>query len=113
MSKIQMLDVLIACEKVMEVKPEDLKGRDLTRPLARKRMVAMAACRQVTDFSTTVIGRYFGGRDHTTVMHACERAQADENMRLLLNAVVAEAMKQTPVLDRWIEAVPFRSRRMS
>ena len=111
MSKVQMLDVLLSCERVMKVNTNILRGRITKRSIARSRMVAMAACRQLTDFSVSAIGRYFCDRDHSTVLHACERAQTDENLRLLLNAVVADAMKQTPILQRWIDAVPFKTRR--
>jgi chromosomal replication initiator protein len=106
-----MLDVLLACERVMAVTPAELKARDQRWPLAHKRMVAMAACLEVTDFSSAEIGRYFDGRDHTTVLHARKRAHADERLRLLLNAVVADAMKQTPILQWWIDAVPFKTKR--
>ena len=33
----------------------------------------MYICREMTDLSTTSIGRAFGGRDHTTVMHGCDK----------------------------------------
>jgi chromosomal replication initiator protein len=33
----------------------------------------MYLCRTLTDTSTTKVGNYFGGKDHTTVLHACEK----------------------------------------
>ena len=55
------------------VKTEALCGQRRTRNVALPRQVAMYLLRQVTDLSLVEIGRVFGGRDHTTVMYACEK----------------------------------------
>jgi chromosomal replication initiator protein len=55
---------------------EDLKSKSRRRPLVIARQVAMYVCRQMTDLSYPVIAREFGGRDHTTVMHACDKISA-------------------------------------
>jgi len=52
---------------------EALTGKRRTRKLTVPRQVAMYLMRQLTDLSLVEIGRYFGGRDHTTVLHACSR----------------------------------------
>lgn len=46
------------------------------RAAVRPRQVAMWLCRQATPHSLPAIGRAFGGRDHTTVGHACRRIEA-------------------------------------
>jgi chromosomal replication initiator protein len=51
----------------------DLLGPSRKQPLAQKRQIAMYLCRELTDLSLPKIGRAFGGRDHTTVIHAVER----------------------------------------
>ena len=43
-----------------------------TRSVARPRQMAMALAKELTNHSLPEIGREFGGRDHTTVMHACK-----------------------------------------
>ena len=74
----------ITAELIIEVvsrhyglKPEDLTGKNRSREIAVPRQVAMFICREMTALSTTSIGKAFGDRDHTTVMHGCDKiAQA-------------------------------------
>jgi len=49
---------------------EDLCGASRSRVLVTARQIAMYLCRELTDLSLPKIGQQFGGRDHTTVMHA-------------------------------------------
>lgn len=49
---------------------EDLQGQSRSRVLVTARQIAMYLCRELTDLSLPKIGQQFGGRDHTTVMHA-------------------------------------------
>ncbi len=55
------------------VKTEALCGKRRTKTVALPRQVAMYLLRQLTDLSLVEIGRLFGGRDHTTVMYACDK----------------------------------------
>ncbi len=55
---------------------EELTGKSRRRPLVITRQMAMYVTRQMTDLSFPVIAREFGGRDHTTVMHACDKISA-------------------------------------
>jgi len=52
---------------------QDMKNKRRTRAVAFPRQIAMYIAREITEYSTTEIGLEFGGRDHTTVMHACQR----------------------------------------
>jgi chromosomal replication initiator protein len=49
---------------------DDLCGQSRSRVLVNARQIAMYLCRELTDLSLPKIGQQFGGRDHTTVMHA-------------------------------------------
>ena len=55
---------------------QELKSKKRTRVVAFPRQLAMHITREITEYSTTEIGLEFGGRDHTTVMHACQRIDA-------------------------------------
>jgi len=63
------------CE-VFGVKPQDLRSRTRTRAVAFPRQVAMYVARQLTSDSYADIGRGFGGKDHTTVLHAVHKIEA-------------------------------------
>ncbi len=56
-----------------DVTVKDIMGRKRTRSIARPRQIAMALSRELTGDSFPEIGQSFGGRDHTTVMHACDK----------------------------------------
>jgi len=53
----------------------DLKGKRRTQVISFPRQLAMYIAREITEYSTTELGLEFGGRDHTTVMHACQRIE--------------------------------------
>ena len=52
---------------------DDLCGKSRRRPLVTARQIGMYVFRELTDYSYPKIAEEFGGRDHTTVMHACEK----------------------------------------
>ena len=53
----------------------DLRGKKRTKAIAFPRQIAMYIARDLTEYSTTEVGLEFGGRDHTTVMHACQKIE--------------------------------------
>jgi chromosomal replication initiator protein len=55
--------------------PNDLKGKKRTQNIVYPRQLAMYIAREITEYSTTELGQSFGGRDHTTVMHSCEKIE--------------------------------------
>jgi chromosomal replication initiator protein len=54
---------------------EALKGKSRQRPLVSARQIAMYVFRDMTELSYPAIARLFGGRDHTTVIHAVDKTQ--------------------------------------
>jgi chromosomal replication initiator protein len=72
---IQMVQKAVA--QVFNLKMDDFKARRRTNDIAFPRQVAMYLSREFADSSLTKIGNEFGGRDHTTVMHACDRIKEE------------------------------------
>lgn len=68
----------------------DLIGYDRHPHVCVARACAMAVVREATPLSLPAIGRVFGGRDHTTVMHAIRRVMGDETLRESVGLVVEE-----------------------
>lgn len=73
-------DTAISCETIKKtvcrkfnIKTADIESSKRTRNLAYPRQIAMFLCRDLTDTSLPKIGETFGGRDHTTVLHAFEK----------------------------------------
>ena len=81
---------------------EDLCGSSRSRVLVTARQIAMYLCRELTDLSLPKIGQQFGGRDHTTVMHAdrkirklmAERRSVYNQVRELTNRIKQQARQQ-------------------
>jgi chromosomal replication initiator protein len=62
-----------AVAEYYKLRVSDLLSRRRPRTIARPRQVAMALCKELTEHSLPEIGNAFGGRDHTTVLHACRK----------------------------------------
>ena len=71
----------------------DLTGKKRSREIAAPRQVAMYICREMTDLYTTAIGRAFGNRDHTTVMHGCDKIAESVAADFSFKRRVEELMK--------------------
>ncbi len=69
---------------------DDLCGQSRSRVLVTARQIAMYLCRELTDLSLPKIGQTFGGRDHTTVMHADRKIRSQMAERRQLYNQVAE-----------------------
>ncbi|MDN5332007.1 MAG: chromosomal replication initiator protein [Tepidanaerobacteraceae bacterium] len=74
---VSVMDILQVVGNHFSVKIDDFKSKKRTKEIAYARQVAMYLCRELTDFSLPKIGEEFGGRDHTTVIHACEKISKD------------------------------------
>jgi chromosomal replication initiator protein len=74
---------------------DELKGKRRHRSLVQARQISMYVCRELTDLSYPAIAKVFGGRDHTTVMHAvdkvggqmAERRQVYDQVSALINEI--------------------------
>ena len=70
----------------------DMKSKKRARNIALPRQIAMYLARNLTDFSTTEIGNEFGGKDHSTVIHAVskisERCGSDEGFKMKIEKII-------------------------
>lgn len=77
-----------------KIKVEELLVKKRTRNLAFPRQIAMYLCRELTDTSLPRIGEMFGGRDHTTVIHAHDKISRERNEDMKLNNTIKELIKR-------------------
>lgn len=70
---ITILDIQKVVGEHYHVRLEDFSAKKRTKSIAYPRQIAMYLSRELTDFSLPKIGEEFGGRDHTTVIHATEK----------------------------------------
>jgi chromosomal replication initiator protein len=80
---LALQDKLVTVENIQKTVAEyfkirvaDLLSKRRSRSIARPRQIAMALAKELTSHSLPEIGDGFGGRDHTTVLHACRRVKA-------------------------------------
>jgi chromosomal replication initiator protein len=69
-AEITASTIMAQTSAYFSISMEELCGTSRTRMLVTARQIAMYLCRELTDLSLPKIGQHFGGRDHTTVMHA-------------------------------------------
>jgi len=79
---LSVQDKLVTIENIQKtvceyykIRSSDLLSKKRSRSIARPRQIAMALAKNLTNHSLPEIGNAFGGRDHTTVMHACKKVQ--------------------------------------
>lgn len=92
-SKPQPITIAFIQERVssyFSLRLEDFKSKRRTRSVAFPRQVAMYLCRELTDASLPQIGHEFGGRDHTTVIHACEKISSQIGKDAVLDKTIKE-----------------------
>ncbi|MDS3931273.1 chromosomal replication initiator protein DnaA [Staphylococcus epidermidis] len=75
--KITIQDIQKVVGQYYSVRIEDFSAKKRTKSIAYPRQIAMYLSRELTDFSLPKIGEEFGGRDHTTVIHAHEKIVND------------------------------------
>ena len=73
---------------------DDLCGKSRRRPLVTARQIGMYVLRELTDYSYPKIAEAFGGRDHTTVMHACEKIRSQMAERRVVFEQVNELINR-------------------
>ncbi|MCW2744237.1 MAG: Chromosomal replication initiator protein dnaA [Mycobacterium sp.] len=75
-TQVTAATIMTLTASYFDVTMDDLCGPSRNRQLTTARQIAMYLCRELTDLSLPIIGKNFGGRDHTTVMHAERKIRA-------------------------------------
>ncbi len=84
----QIIQEIVALH--FKIKIDDLNSKRRTRNITVPRQIAMYLCREFTDWSLPKIGELFGGRDHTTVIHAYEKVNRERQEDRRLAALLIE-----------------------
>lgn len=85
--------IMKTVSRYFDINPEALLGKKRSRNITYPRQIAMFLCRELTDLSLPKIGQAFGGRDHTTVLHACEKIQEEIEKSADTRRAVSEMKK--------------------
>ena len=91
---IAMDDIQEAVATRFHVKIAELKSRRRSKTLVHPRQIAMHLCRELTDASFPEIGRQFGGKDHTTIIHACKQIAKAKEADAALTATLESLKNQ-------------------
>lgn len=92
----ELREIATATARSFSLKVIELRSRSRARAVVTARGVAMYVARQLTHNSLQQIGHYFGGRDHTTVLHGCRRTE--------------ELLNTEPAVQRAVEQVQDKLR---
>lgn len=79
--------------RYFDIKQEEFKSKKRSRDIAYPRQIAMYLCRELTDMSLPKIGSDFGGRDHTTVLHAYEKISEEIITKTETRKIIEELKK--------------------
>ena len=89
---VSIEEIQKAVAERFHIKPSELKSKRRTKALVLPRQITMYLCREITKMSYPEIGRQFGGKDHTTVMHACRRIEkqtdTDESVKQVVETMI-------------------------
>ncbi len=90
--KISVESILRAVAERFNLQPSQLKMKSNTQQIAYPRQIAMYLVKELTRASLPEIGRYFGGKHHTTVLHSVQKIeelrQHDETLNTLIQSVI-------------------------
>jgi chromosomal replication initiator protein len=85
---VSPVDIMNTTADYFRLSVDELTGTSRAQAIATARQIAMYLCREMTNLSLPKIGQLFGGRDHTTVMHACKKiAELMKERRSIYNQV--------------------------
>lgn len=103
--KPALRDITARVARYFQIKTSDLKGTTRRQAVVQARGVAMYLARRLTDKSLLEVGRHFGGRDHTTVLHACRKTESSLQTHSTTSLAISELLRQYSAVNATREAV--------
>ena len=95
--RVTIQQILEQVSREFGARAADLQGKRRTKSVALPRQVCMYLARELTGHSLEEIGGYFGGRDHTTVLHACKTIsglrQEDPQLRQMIEQIAGNLQR--------------------
>ncbi len=80
--------------KYFDIEPTEMDSKKRTKKVTQPRQVAMYLCRELTDASFPKIGEAFGGRDHSTVVHACQKITEELSQQTEFSRLIVAIQKE-------------------
>jgi len=94
---LSMEDVVRKVSVLFGIDEESLVGKSRKKEIVEARQTAMFLCRNILDSSLSSVGMYFGGRDHTTVMHAIKTIENKKTNKKNISENIAQITKELSV----------------
>jgi chromosomal replication initiator protein len=91
---ISITDIIKAVTTYYDVRPADLQSKKRSQSITMPRQICMYLARSLTDYSLEEIGGHLGGRDHTTVMHACSKITGLQQSSEKIQSQLSELTKR-------------------
>ena len=91
---ISITDIISVVTKHFNVRLADLQSKKRSQSITEPRQICMYLARELTRHSLEEIGGHLGGRDHTTVMHACDKIGKAKKSDRKMKALLGELTKQ-------------------
>lgn len=92
--RITITDIIDVVTRHFDVRITDLQSKRRSQSVTMPRQICMYLARQMTKHSLEEIGGHLGGRDHTTVMHACTKIAEEKDSDPKMQALLSELSKQ-------------------
>jgi len=83
-----MEDVVRKVVEITGINESNIVGKSRKKEFVEARQTAMFLCRSLLDASLSSVGMYFGGRDHTTVMHAIKNIEQKKTEKTKVNQTI-------------------------
>ena len=97
---ISITDIIEVVTNHFDVRLADLQSKKRSQSIAMPRQICMYLARNLTKHSLEEIGGHLGGRDHTTVMHACSKIGQADHSEPQMHALLGELTKQITQVPR-------------